>query len=562
MKKFIIVLLLALSLSALSACGGGELDFYKEDEFTSDGRLIINLFGHDMDDLQSPIEETKLILDMVEEKFQVKFKITTTTYTSSPTLLNQLIGGGDVPDVFIHFRKEPTYTAWVEAEILMNYSPYLKDYPNLEHAFKALGTEREVKMFLNGDYYSYPIIIHRDFEEPGELYAEVGMFYRRDWYQALELKGFKPSSGRELVDPEDPSFNYLNFYDLLEGFTYGDPDGNGIDDTYGYTLPKDEGVYWWYPILNMFEVTPSGWYQNDEGKWLPEATSAEMYEALMFMAEMYDKGFIDPNYSTSTTVEGAKNNFVNGKAGMVVYNTTATMGSGVVDMMKGYVGKVAGSKTMSDVVRGMPVVTGKNDKKMILGGQNNFGYLAINNDVTENKKKKILSIIDWMLSDEGDRLLTWGIENRHYKVLENGDLKSLLALDNNGHQKVLYDNLIAPGIYRLKGLASWETIFTNDPRPYPEVVDQLMSAWKKEYLFIDELAFVSTGPEYSIVQAELDDKIAITFKSIVGNVAGSTPEAKQDTRDSIWNDFVRYYEMKGSKYINEINQRAKELYGE
>ena len=55
----------------------------------------------------------------------------------------------------------------------------------------------------------------------------------------------------------------------------------------------------------------------------------------------------------------------------------------------------------------------------------------------------------------------------------------------------------------------------------------------KEYLFIDELAFVSTGPEYSIVQAELDDKIAITFKSIVGNVAGSTPEAKQDTRDSI-----------------------------
>lgn len=77
---------------------------------------------------------------------------------------------------------------------------------------------------------------------------------------------------------------------------------------------------------------------------------------------------------------------------MVVYNTTATMGSGVVDMMKGYVGKVAGSKTMSDVVRGMPVVTGKNDKKMILGGQNNFGYLAINNDVTENKRRRFYQL--------------------------------------------------------------------------------------------------------------------------------------------------------------------------
>lgn len=557
MKKIIIMILTFGLMLGLIGCGSDVIDFNVEDEFTSDGKLIINLFGHEMDDLQSPSTETKKILDIIENKFNIKLKVTTTTFTSSPTLLNQLIGGGDVPDLFIHFKKEPSYSSWIHGKIMMDFEPYLDKYANLKNAFSALGSEKEVKMLLKGGYNSYPIIIHNEFES-GELFTELGMYYRRDWYQSLVNKNYIAQSGKAIKDPEDPTFNYLDFYDLLEGYTYGDPDNNGLDDTYGYSLHKDEGVFWWNPILNMFGVSPSGWYQDQSGKWLPEATSDKMYEALKFMSKLYDNKLINQDYNTTTTFEGAKNNYINGNAGMVVSNVTGTMGSGIVDMMKGYLGKVADSKEMLDVVRGMPVVTGVDGTKRVIGATNSYAYMAINNDITENKKQTILSLLDWILSEEGDNLLTWGIEDDHYVVEEDGSFKSILSLNESGFQRQLYDNLIAPGVYRLKGLVSWDTQFTSDPRPYPEVVDQLMSAWDSSHMFVDELFFISVDSEFSALSSELDDKIAITFKSIVSRMNGSDAE-KAAKRDEIWQDFIRFYNLKGNKYIAMMNEKAKEL---
>ncbi|MDE5896365.1 MAG: hypothetical protein K2H43_00965, partial [Clostridia bacterium] len=354
---------------SLFGCGSGGNGHEVADEFEGD-YLVINLFGHALDELKNPNAGTKKILNVIEDKFLVKFNITTTTVSNSPNLLNQLIGGGDVPDMFIHFKDEPAYSTWLDDEYLMDYEPYLDDYPYLKHAFGALGTEQEVKSFLKGGYYSYPIVIHND-TESGELTTELGMFYRRDWYQALANKGWAPSSGRALKDPEAEDFDYLNFYDLMEGYTYGDPDGNGKDDTYGYSLTKDEGVHWWFPILNMFNAFRQGWYRDEDGVWQPEDISDNMHDAVMFMADMYDRGFINSNYNTVTTQEMSKNNFINGKAGVVVYNVTANMGSGIVDSMEGFLGKVAGSQKMIDVVRGMPVVTGRDGAKRVLGSVNN-----------------------------------------------------------------------------------------------------------------------------------------------------------------------------------------------
>lgn len=245
----------------------------------------------------------------------------------------------------------------------------------------------------------YNVILGFTAPYDGELtISDIAFNYRRDWYQALVNKNWKPSSGRELVDPENPGFNYENFYDLCEGFTYGDPDGNGKDDTIGYGLNKDEGIYWWYPLLNMFNVQSEGWEYNEAtGRWEPEILSDRAKQAVMWIADMYDRGFINSNYNTTTTYEMAKSDFCSGKTGIITYNAIPTVPEGTLEMMTQFLGKVAGSKTMGDVVRGMPVVTGIDGVKRVQGAVNNYGYLAINNDISENKKRKILS------SDISDR---------------------------------------------------------------------------------------------------------------------------------------------------------------
>lgn len=565
MKRIVSLLLIAACLLSLAACSSaGEPVYEKPDSYTDDGRLIIEVFGHELDTLLKPSDDTAKILAMVEIKFGIKLNITTVPVANSSTKLAQLIGGGDVPDMFIHFKEEPAYAGWLEANFLMDYEPYLSDYPYLQKAFQALGSEKEVKSLLRGGYYSYPIIMHNDIVRAesedetaaysGSFTTELGMFYRRDWYQALQSKGWTPSSGRPLLDPEDPSFNYENFYDLMEGFTRGDPDGNGKNDTYGYSLCKDSGVHWWFPILNMFNAFTDGWYLDESGTWQPENTSENMKQGVMFLAKMLDNGFINSDYSTTATFDAAKNNFVNGKAGCVVSNVTWNMGSGVVDMMTGYLGKVAGSKVMTDVVRGMPVVTGIDGTKRVLGAINNYAYMAINNDISETKKKAILDLLNYILSPEGDTLLTWGIEGEHYRVEADGSYKNLLEKDSKGNQRTLIDNEVAWGIYRLKGFASWETPFTNDPRPHPEATDQLMTAWDPQYMYIDELHFVTVSESFASIQAELSDETAKYFKMIVKT------GVSESEREALWQEYVDRYTKKGSNYIAEMDRAAKELY--
>ena len=430
----------------------------------------------------------------------------------------------------------------------------MDNYPNVKAAFNRF-PEQGVKAMLGGDYYSYPIVM--DQTTNSNVINEHALYYRRDWYTNLVLKNWQPSSGRALVDPEDPNFNYNNFYDLCEGFTKGDPDGNGKDDTYGYSLTKDGGVYWWYPLLSMHGVLLDGWEQDANGKWVPEVLSDKMKEAVMWIADMYDNGFINENYATTTTQTVMKNNFVNGMAGMMTYNATFPMGKGILDLMAQY---AKNGKKLSDVVRAMPVVTGSNGKKQMFGYPNFYGFLAINNDVSDNKKNTILSIMDWMLTEEGMNLLNYGIEGTHYKM-ENGKRVSLLGKDQAGYPKTLYDESVAPGVYRIKSLVSWSTIIPTTIEHYEEQM-QLLSAWKREYLVVDELSYVSADTSFALKVAALEDLKSDSLQGIVNKISGaSTADAKRAKREELWDKFVTSYTRQGDTYITEINEKAESQLG-
>lgn len=553
-KRFITLAMAALSCATIM-CGCGGYEGTLEDEYTADGKLIIDFFGHDLDSITGLTPESRKILNYVENKFEIKFNITTATVASSPTLLNQLIGGGDVPDMFIHFKEEPVYTKWLDDEYLFDYSEYLDDYPQLKQNFTALGSEETVKNFLGGGYYSYPIVLYSN-ADSGELFTQIAMYYRRDWYQALVNKNWTPSSGRALKDPEDPTFNYENFYDLCEGFTVADPDGNGTKDTVGYGLNKDSGIYWWYPLLNMWNIHEEGWeYNETTSQWEPEILTERGKNAVMWIADMYDNGYINGNYNTTTTYEMAKSDFCSGQSGIICYNAIPGVPEGIMENMKQFVGKVAGTTKIGDVVRGMPVVTGVDGVKRIQGAVNNYGYMAINNDISETKKRKIMELMNWILTEEGDTVLTWGLENDHWEYASDGTTKvSLLPLDNNNNQHLLKNDSIAPAAFRLKGIASWEIKYTNMPRGYVQESEQVLTAWKKEHMVIDELTFIRVPNNYATIASELKDKVTTVCKNIVAKI----PNNAESVRNSYWNALADYWDDRGGDYIKAINQAAKD----
>ena len=550
MKKLLALGLATICAGSLfTACGGGAGDpdsWAKPDEFTDDGRLIIEYFGVDLDTLQSTTKDTDLIVKVIEDKFNVSFEIINGSANSWKQQLSQYIGGGDVPDIFFHTKNEPQYSTWLRDKYLFNYSELLSDYPNLKAAFDRY-PEDGMKAMLGGDYYSYPIVM--DSTTTSDVINEHALYYRRDWYNNLVEKDWKPASGRDLVDPEDPNFNYLNFYDLCDGFTNGDPDGNGRKDTYGYSLTKDGGVYWWYPLLSMHGVLLDGWEKDASGKWVPEVLSDNMKNAVMWIADMYDKGFINENYATTTTQAVMKNNFVNGQAGMMTYNATYPMGKGILDLMVQY---TSDSKPLNEVVRAMPVVTGANGKKQVYGYANFYGFLAINNDVSQNKKKTILSMMDWMLSEEGMTLLNYGIKDVHYEI-KGDEMVSLLGNNKSGYPKTLFDEDVAPGAYRIKGMVSWSTPIPTTIQHYEEQM-QLLTAWERQYLVMDELSYVSADTSYSIKISSLEELKSDTLQDIVNDKTAAE-------REKIWSDFLTSYKRQGDTYITEINNKAESQLG-
>ena len=549
-KSLIAILLVATVLLSVTACKKKHTEEL-EDTYTKDGKLIIEVFGHDLDSMTGLTPDSEKILNFVQNKFNIHFDVKTAPVSQSPTMLNQLFGAGEVPDMFIHFKEEPAYSKWLKEEYLFDFAEYINDYPALKKNFTALGSESTVKNFLGGGYYSFPIVLYSN-ANSGELFTQIAMYYRRDWYQALVNKGWTPSSGRALKDPEDPTFDYNNFYDLCEGFTNGDPDGNGANDTTGYGLNKDSGIYWWYPLLNMHNVHEEGWeYNTSTGKWEPEILTERGKNAVMWIADMYDKGFIPSNYNTTTTYEQAKADFCSGKSGIVCYNAIPTVPEGIIENMKDFVGTVANTTSVGDVVRGMPVITGIDGQKRIQGAVNNYGYLAINNDISENKKRKIMEFMNWVLSEEGDTVLTWGIEGEHWQKNSKGEKVSLLGLDLNGNQHILKADSIAPAAFRIKGFASWEIKYTNVPRGYVEEADQILNAWAKEYLVIDELTFIRVPNEYATIETTLRQKVTTVCKNIVA-------QAPQTAREQYWTGLVNYWNENAGDYIDAINKAAKD----
>ena len=539
MKKFLILFaILAVSLT-LFACGGSN-DYIVEDEYDGD-KLIISFFGIELDSLQGKTtDDTKLIMDYIENKFQVKFKYISGTPSSWQTVLNQNIGGGDVPDIFFHDKGEPGYSTWLDDGYLFNFSEYLNDYPNLKNAF-ARYDDAKLKSYLGGDLYGYPIVM--DSTTDDDIINEHALYYRRDWYKNLVDKGI------ELVDPEDPAFDYEDFYDLCAAFTNNDPDGNGKNDTRAYALTSREDVYWWYPITSMFGVTYDGWYYDKtQQKWLPDCTSENMKKAVWYMAKMLDNGFINDQYATTVNQDTMKSEFLNGKAGMMTYNATYPMGQGVLDLVSK---TIAQGKNVSDVVRAMPVPTGIDGEKHMFGYSNKYGFNSINNYVTENKKKKIMSIMDWMLSEEGQLVLNYGLEGKHYEI-ENGEIKSLLGLNKEGYPKTLYDNDVAPGIYRIKGLVSWSTVIPTFINYYDEQM-QLLQAWDRSLLVANPLAYCSVDPSFALKISSLERKINVCYTAIVAK------NVSESERERLWNDFVKQYNAEGSAYIDAMNKSAQSL---
>ncbi len=281
-----------------------------------------------------------------------------------------------------------------ESGAFWNLDDYIHDaskYPNLSKANANVNANLTVGDQLIGIYRARPI-------------GRYGIGYRADWAEKLGIE--EPKTVEDL-------------YNMMYQFTYGDPDGNGVDDTYGLALCKYTGPL---DIMQTYFGAGNGWVEED-GKLIPVHQTEEYLNALNWFKKMYDDGLVYKDWAvrdTATWSDAVKN----GECGIFI---------DVID----------GSRRIWDyfVNNDIPAVEGTSydvatmnlmgpidGKTMATTGFNGFFVVTKTAD-TEEKLEACLNYLDKMNDPEMITLASYGLEDIHFEYDEEGYIVDLDADD-------------------------------------------------------------------------------------------------------------------------------------
>ncbi len=562
MKKGTIFLCALLAAAcALSGCGKRQKS--SESELT--------LFRWDFASVASARLSKTPLYRAVKEKIGVDVVAKTVGSAGYMTSLNKQFGTGNLYDMFITYGPEQPglYSKMIADEAILPVSDYVtaSNYPNVYRQLQKHDYLAKNVGYAEGKHWAIPV----------NLDLEHALYVRIDWIDNLN----KPEKLRQIVaDEQGISVSSVtaaqlesekftvpetmaDFYRLARAFTQYDPDGNGQDDTYGYSSNKDgwsdNWVYYAFGAGydNMHGSEETGYHPS----WIEEGTK----KGSAFLARMAAEGIMDPDWLVDD-FDQKQNKFAQGKIGMMeaqvwFNNIVRTM----VAANPSYTIETASKKVC---MAAFPA--GPGGASGICGKPDFWTVVCLNSQMSESKREKALALMDYLLSDEGQDLFVYGIEGVHYKV-EDGKKASLMGKDSQGfsHTVSTYDNCAPLGTF-----GSW----TNDYySPYATNSDKIIAAMEtaKTYNRFDDYPFLQT--------ASYRDKwedISATALSTVMNFYNPNNAKKfmpasyaktgrpqntdaslvvyNDTFEAAWNAYVQKFNRDGGAVITtEYNEAVK-----
>ena len=131
-------------------------------------------------------------------------------------------------------------------------------------------------------------------------------YVKQDWLDAVGM--------------EAPT-TYAEYLAMLEAFTTGDPDGNGVNgDTYGVSSAGIIGKE--SPFVNylpeFYQDAYPSFYQKEDGTWADGFLDPNMEAALLRLREVYEKGYLDKESLTNGTKD-CRNKYYEDKFGVFTY---------------------------------------------------------------------------------------------------------------------------------------------------------------------------------------------------------------------------------------------------
>ena len=300
MAKRTLALLLALLLT------GSMVGFsLAEEEIKWSGSISVApyMMGPIVDDQVTPLIEEALL----DYGYDVELENVYIENNDYANLLNLRIASDDAPDIFKvdtdvmldRYYEQGVIAAWDE-EFFRENAP---DVAAFIDAGNPLGTNANIvdatwaMCKRDGEMCAVPLIS----QNTG---SQINVIYNTQWLENL---------GAEVPETLD------EFIDLMYRFTFEDPDGNGVDDTYGMSASMIGPIFGAYGSWTGYMGFDTGFWYDVDGELVSCDVMPHNKEALALVKQLYDDGVLDPEFITGENQGGywaISHSFVNGRIGV------------------------------------------------------------------------------------------------------------------------------------------------------------------------------------------------------------------------------------------------------
>jgi putative aldouronate transport system substrate-binding protein len=379
-KRLFVFIAVILMLTAGLLAGCGSKSDSGSDGSANEDNSADNPYGKHLEvsiayfDIGSAIREGQddPVLDLVQKKFNITIKPVNVTWSDYMDRIKLWAASGQLPDAFVTAETSgDLVNEWVDQGIIkplpddMSKFPHLKKYLDLPDVKGAAAPD--------GKNYFIP----RMLADRNELPNDRGILIRKDWMEELGL--------------QDPAT-----YDELKQLLKTLSEKKGV-------IALTTGSLDWTHDSVFHNLAPGMlWWQKVDGQWIPGFMTDAFAEVVAHERDLYKSGLLDKDFAVPNVDADGK--FVQGKAAALV-TTVKTMNA----MVTGW-RQYNPDKNILDHVKILPPVPAADGKNYLYGYFDYWSGTLFNGKLSDEKQERILALLDWLASPEGQKVSRYGLE--------------------------------------------------------------------------------------------------------------------------------------------------------
>ena len=361
-----------------------------------------------------------------KEKFNVEWDLISMSFDTWDEKVRIWANSQDLPDVVQWNYKHVDAMNYAEQGLVKELpEDWQTKWPNTAAAFEGTELGSQLTETFGGTYF-LPRPVFSSNKPTDVLVHHYGIYMRKDWIEAV---------GAEVK----PHYSVEELMDVARLIKEQDPGNAGPN-----LVPIDNGLQdlpwvFVYP-MSSYSMSSYEYYKDDQGQYQWGPASEDTLEGLKYYQQAFEEGLIHPEFF----VEGARNSqenfYLAGTAGMCV-------GPGMAQVALRFGNNFKENFDLEpEEWLNFSFATGADGDYHSVEAPNFFGALFFSPNIEEEKFERVMDIINYSCTDQGQHEIRMGIEGLDWEVGSDGGLVNLMedgmtAVDKYPSIRPFYHNM-------------------------------------------------------------------------------------------------------------------------